>query len=77
VVDAELAGIFSLRTAVDARRRGHARAVLGRLAAWGQGMGARRLYLQVEDENAPARAMVRPLGAERAYGYWYRELQAA
>ena len=74
VVDIELAGIFSLRTAVAARGRGHARAVLARLAAWGRGMGARQLYLQVEDENEAARAMARPLDAERAYGYWYREL---
>jgi N-acetylglutamate synthase len=73
VVDAELAGIFSLRTLPAARGKGHARAVLGRLAAWGRRMGARQLYLQVEEENEPARAMVRPLGAERAYGYWYRE----
>ncbi len=33
-----------------------------------------QLYLQVEDENEAARAMARPLDAERAYGYWYREL---
>lgn len=73
VVDAELAGIFSLRTATTARGKGHARAVVARLAAWGRGMGARQLYLQIEDANEPARAMARPLAAERAYGYWYRE----
>ncbi len=77
VVDGELAGIFSVRTAVSARGKGHGRAVLARLAAWGRSMGALQLYLQVEDENEASRAMVRPLMAERAYGYWYRELQAA
>ena len=51
VVDGELAGIFSLRTAAAARGRGHARAVLRRLAAWGRGMGAQQLYLQVEDDE--------------------------
>ncbi len=76
VVDGDLAGIFALRTMPPARGRGHARAVVARLAAWGRGMGARRLYLQVEDGNEPARAMLRPLGAERAYGYWYRERAA-
>ena len=73
VVDKELAGLFSIRTAPPARGRGHARAVIARLAAWGRGMGAKELYLQVEDDNEPSRAMVRPLGAVRVYGYWYRE----
>jgi GNAT superfamily N-acetyltransferase len=79
VVDRELAGIFSVRTLAAARGRGHGRAVLTRLAAWGRSMGARQLYLQVEDENAAAKAMSRPLQAARAYGYWYRErdVQAA
>jgi RimJ/RimL family protein N-acetyltransferase len=73
VVDGDLAGIFALRTASAARGRGHARAVLGRLVGWGRAMGACRVYLQVEDQNAPARALARGLGAGRAYGYWYRE----
>ena len=73
VVDGELAGIFSLRTAPSGTRQGPRARGPGRLAAWGRGMGARQVYLQVEDENEPARAMARPLGAERAYGYWYRE----
>jgi N-acetylglutamate synthase len=73
VADGDLVGVFAVRTADAARGRGYGRAVIARLAAWGRGMGARCLYLQVEDRNAPARAMVCPLGAERAYGYWYRE----
>ena len=32
------------------------------------------LYLQVEDDNLPAQALARQLGTQRAYGYWYREL---
>jgi GNAT superfamily N-acetyltransferase len=73
VVDRELAGIFSVRTSPPARGKGHGRAILTRLAAWGRDMGARRLYLQVEDDNQAAQAMSRPLAAARAYGYWYRE----
>ena len=76
VVDRELAGIFSVRTVPAARGMGHGRAVLTRLAAWGRSMGAKQLYLQVEDENAAARAMSRGFGAARAYGYWYRESDA-
>ncbi|MGD9508792.1 MAG: GNAT family N-acetyltransferase [Geminicoccaceae bacterium] len=79
VVDGDLAGIFSLRTATQARGRGHARALLQRLGAWARGMGARQLYLQVEDDNLPCLAMLRPFAFERRYGYWYREraVQAA
>lgn len=73
VVDGGLAGIFTLRTAVAARGRGHASAVLLRLVAWARGAGAREIYSQVEDDNAPAQALHRQLGGRRAYGYWYRE----
>ncbi|HEX6011192.1 MAG TPA: GNAT family N-acetyltransferase [Geminicoccaceae bacterium] len=73
VVDGDLAGIFTLRTYVPFRGRGHARAVLRRLVAWACHAGAREIYLQVEDDNAPAQALHRPLGAERVYRYWYRE----
>jgi ribosomal protein S18 acetylase RimI-like enzyme len=76
VVDHELAGIFTLRTAVPARGRGHADAVVRRLAAWARGQGAVELYLQVEDNNAPTQALASRLGATRTYGYWYRELAA-
>lgn len=76
VVDRDVAGIFSLRTAVPARGRGYARAVVQRLGSWARGMGAKQLYLQVEDDNAPALASLAPLGLKRQYGYWYRELPA-
>ena len=73
VVDGELAGVFTLRTAVPSRGRGHGRAVLRRLVVWARHAGAKQVYLQVEDENLPAHALYRPLAAQRAYGYWYRE----
>jgi N-acetylglutamate synthase len=76
VLDRELAGVFALRTAVPARGKGYGRAVVRRLATWALGMGARQLYLQVEDDNVPARALVATLGPQAAYGYWYRELDA-
>lgn len=73
VVVGELAGIFTLRTAVAARGRGHGRAVLRRLVVWARHAGAKEVYLQVEDDNLPAQALHRPLATQRAYGYWYRE----
>lgn len=72
VVDGHLAGIFCLRTAVPARGRGHGSAVLRRLIAWARDNGARQIYLQVEDDNAPAHALHRQLAGGLAYRYWYR-----
>lgn len=73
VVDGTLAGLFSLRTAVPARGRGYGSAVLRRLVAWARSNGAREIYSQIEDDNAPSMALHRQLGAQRAYAYWYRE----
>ena len=74
VVDGELAGIFSVRSDPRFRRRGLARSVMARLAVWAHGMGARRFYLQVEDDNAPALGLYRSLGFATVYRYHYRQL---
>ena len=76
VVEGELAGLFTLRTAVPSRGRGHGRAVLRRLVVWARDAGAKQVYLQVEDDNLPAQSTHRTLGTQRAYGYWYREADA-
>jgi GNAT superfamily N-acetyltransferase len=76
VVDREVAGLFTLRTASAARGRGHARAVVQRLGAWARGMGAKHLFQQIEEANDPALGLAQRLGFERRYGYWYRELPA-
>jgi GNAT superfamily N-acetyltransferase len=73
VRDGDLAGIFAMRSVPRFRRRGLGRRVLSRLARWAAGEGAQRLYLQVEDDNAPAHALYRSLGFNRAYDYHYRE----
>jgi GNAT superfamily N-acetyltransferase len=73
VVDGDLAGIFSMRTARAFRRRGLGTRLLRALARFAQGAGARRLYLQVEDDS-PARGLYLRLGFEPVYGYHYREL---
>jgi GNAT superfamily N-acetyltransferase len=76
VVDGDLAGIFTMRTAVPFRGRGYARDLFRRLVAWARSAGAKRIYLQVEDDNAPALALYGGFAPELAYRYWYRE-QAA
>jgi GNAT superfamily N-acetyltransferase len=73
VADGALAGIFALRTQAPLRGRGHARAVVRRLASWARRQGAATLYFQVEEDNAPARGVFNSFGAETAYRYWYRE----
>ncbi len=66
------AGVFALATVPGARRRGVAKTVLWALAQWAQAGGADRLYLQVEDDNASARALYEHLGFVRSHGYHYR-----
>jgi ribosomal protein S18 acetylase RimI-like enzyme len=64
-------GLSCLAVREDARRQGIARAMLGALADWAAGQGARCLWLEVEDENGPALALYRELGLERVGGYSY------
>ena len=73
VRDGDLAGIFAMRTQERFRGRGLAGRVLSRLIGWACGEGAASIYLQVEDDNAPAQALYRRFGFRRVYGYHYRE----
>jgi GNAT superfamily N-acetyltransferase len=72
VCDPPWLGVFSMSTLHSHRRRGAATAILSALAAWGAGRGAGRVYLQVEADNGPARALYLRSGFEDAYGYHYR-----
>jgi ribosomal protein S18 acetylase RimI-like enzyme len=66
-----LAGIFSMATAPEMRKRGIASAILARLLAWAWEHGASHAYLQVESTNAAAIAVYRRFGFETAYTYHY------
>ena len=72
IVAPPLAGVFSMLTLSEQRRRGLAEAVLGRIARFALARGAARLYLQVEVESAPARALYERAGFSEAYRYHYR-----
>jgi GNAT superfamily N-acetyltransferase len=66
-----LAGIFSMATSPDMRRRGVASAVLARLLAWAWEHGASHAYLQVDAQNHEALSVYRNFGFVTAYTYWY------
>jgi ribosomal protein S18 acetylase RimI-like enzyme len=66
------AGLFCVATPPEARRRGVASAVVHSLTRWAAVNGARRAYLQVESDNAAARALYARTGFTRSHGYHYR-----
>jgi ribosomal protein S18 acetylase RimI-like enzyme len=72
IVAAPLAGVFSMLTLPEQRRRGLAEAVLGEIARFALGRGAQRLYLQVEVDNAPARTLYERAGFRESHRYHYR-----
>lgn len=70
-VEGEWVGVFGMRTAPEHRRKGLARRVFGALLAEAVLLGARRAYLQVEADNAPAIALYEREGFRAAYAYRY------
>jgi RimJ/RimL family protein N-acetyltransferase len=72
VVERGWLGVFGMTTQPAVRRRGVARAVLHALATTGAELGSTDTYLQVEIENAGARALYERAGYAHAYGYHYR-----
>jgi ribosomal protein S18 acetylase RimI-like enzyme len=64
-----------MRTDVEFRRQGHAQRVLAAMAQWAASQDARRVYLAVEQSNAPALALYAQASFEPAYSYrYYRKL---
>ncbi|MFT4084398.1 MAG: GNAT family N-acetyltransferase [Nocardioides sp.] len=57
VLDGDWLGIHGLEVEPAHRRRGLARAALAALAEWGAERGARTVWLHVETDNSPARAL--------------------
>lgn len=74
VHDGDHVGLFAMKTLGRHRRRGAARALVSSLAAWARRRGAHSLYLQVEEDNAPARKLYGSCGFRHVYGYHYRKL---
>jgi len=71
-VEHDIVGLYDVFTNHDFRDRGLARLLCSHLLGLALAQGARRAYLQVEADNAPARTIYRRLGFADAYAYHYR-----
>lgn len=71
---ADLAGIFLMRTAPEARRLGLARRILAALMAQAPRNGARAIFLQVDADNGPAIPLYESEGfrAISTYRFWLK-----
>lgn len=76
-VDEGWLGVTAVEVAPRARRRGVAISLMHDLLVAGRAHGAQLTYLQVAEENAPARALYARLGYRDHHGYRYRRLLAA
>jgi GNAT superfamily N-acetyltransferase len=67
-------GVAAVTTAPEHRRQGLATALLDALRGWATDRGAHSVYLQVTEDNAPARELYRRAGLIEQHRYWYRRL---
>jgi N-acetylglutamate synthase len=72
VVYAQALSIVDVVTSPQHRQRGYASALLSQIFAWAQQLGATDTALQVQGDNAAARALYARLGFREVYSYWYR-----
>jgi ribosomal protein S18 acetylase RimI-like enzyme len=72
VLDAGAVGLFSLFVSPERRRQGLGLTLVGEALRLAAKAGTSIAYLQVEEENVPARRLYERLGFETAYAYWYR-----
>jgi GNAT superfamily N-acetyltransferase len=69
---ADWAGLTAIEVAPGYRRRGLATTVTAALAGQAAAHGAEHVYLQVEDDNEPARMLYRRIGFTAHHDYHYR-----
>ena len=67
-------GVTAVEVGEPHRRQGLGQQVIGALADYATARGARHVYLQVGQDNAPALALYTRLGFERHHDYVYRLL---
>ncbi len=76
IVDGEWVGLFDIALVDSARGNGLSLPLSLALLNWGLARGARRAYLQVVVDNAPALRTYARLGFQGVYSYWYRKLDS-
>jgi GNAT superfamily N-acetyltransferase len=74
VVQDDWLGLFLIRTLPEYQRRGVAWSVSCALGMWGEDLGAKKAFLQVEAKNGPALTLYESMRFETMYTYWYRIL---
>jgi GNAT superfamily N-acetyltransferase len=72
VAERGFVGLFCFHTLPGHRRRGAAGSLLHALADWARSRNSASIYLQVQDSNAPARALYARAGFSTLYRYHYR-----
>jgi len=73
VLEGEFVGLFDLFTLPQARNQGHSTQLVLELLAWARRQKAHYAYLQVVEDNAPARRVYEDkIGFREIYRYWYR-----
>jgi N-acetylglutamate synthase len=65
-------GLFDLFTHEAYREQGFGSSIVRSILGWARHRNARRGFLQVHSQNAPACQLYRHCGFEVAYPYWYR-----
>jgi GNAT superfamily N-acetyltransferase len=73
-IESDLVGLYDVFTAPAVRGQGLSRQLCAHLLAQAWEHGARTAYLQVDADNAAARAVYRRLGFVDGYAYHYRAL---
>jgi N-acetylglutamate synthase len=72
VLQSGYVGLFDIVTAKDFRSRGYGQQVVASILAWGKQNKAKKAYLQVMLDNAPALHLYSKTGFIEQYQYWYR-----
>lgn len=72
ILDRDYVGIYAIHVDEAFRKRGYASSVVRTILNEAKRQGAKRAYLQVVTDNAPAKALYRKLGFRKMYCYWFR-----
>ena len=72
VIYAQALSIVDVVTDPQHRQQGYGSSLLAQIFAWAQRAGAGDAALQVQGDNAAARALYTRLGFREVYSYWYR-----